>query len=90
MEISQQASISARLNNAKESPLFYKVFSLVSIGITIDAADIYMASSANTTMVQSDFATEAQGSMFLSPGFLGLFLSPVTLAIALAGKQPTN
>ena len=90
MEISQQASISARLNNAKESPLFYKVFSLVSIGIMIDAADIYMASSANTTMVQSDFATEAQGSMFLSAGFLGLVLSPVTLAIAVAGKQPTN
>ncbi|MCI1987111.1 MAG: MFS transporter [Lactobacillus sp.] len=62
------------MNYAKESPLFYKVFTLAGIGIFLDAADVYMASAINTAMMADKFATVAQGSMFLSAGFLGLFV----------------
>ncbi len=73
MEVSD-TSIEQQLNYAKESPLFYKVFTLAGIGIFLDAADVYMASAINTAMIDAQFATVAQGSMFLSAGFLGLFV----------------
>ncbi|MFD1484852.1 MFS transporter [Lacticaseibacillus baoqingensis] len=67
-------TIETQMNYAKESPLFYKVFTLAGIGIFLDAADVYMASAINTAMMNDKFATVAQGSMFLSAGFLGLFV----------------
>lgn len=77
MDLSAEQITITRLNNAKESPTFYKVFTLVGLGLMIDAADVYMASSTNTAMITSKFATEAQGSTFLSAGFLGLFIGSI-------------
>ncbi len=67
-------NLEQQLNYAKESPLFYKVFTLAGIGIFLDAADVYMASAINTAMMNDKFATVQQGSYFLSAGFLGLFI----------------
>ena len=77
MDLSAEQITITRLNNAKESPTFYKVFTLVGLGLMIDAADVYMASSTNTAMITSKFATKAQGSTFLSAGFLGLFIGSI-------------
>ena len=43
MDLSAEQITITRLNNAKESPTFYKVFTLVGLGLMIDAADVYMA-----------------------------------------------
>ncbi|GAO99466.1 MFS transporter [Fructobacillus ficulneus] len=62
-----------RMDTAKESPLFYKVFGLVGAGLILDSADVYMASNINSALVAHHFATLTQGSLFLSAGFFGLF-----------------
>lgn len=71
---SSSLNLETQLNSARETPLFYKVFGLAGAGIMLDAADVYVASAINGAMVASHFATVAQGSLFLSSGFLGLFL----------------
>ncbi|WP_429971639.1 MFS transporter [Fructilactobacillus sp. Tb1] len=63
-----------RLDNTKESKLFKKVFILSSLGMIIDASDVYMAGAVNTAMINSKFSTLAQSSNFISAGFLGLFI----------------
>lgn len=70
-------SLEQQLNTARETPLFYKVFALASAGMILDAADVYMASAINSAMVAQGFATIKQGSLFLSSGFLGLFIGSV-------------
>lgn len=70
-------SLKERMDTAKESPLFYKVFMLVGAGLLLDGSDVYMASNINSTMVATHFATLAQGSMFISAGFLGLFIGSI-------------
>lgn len=67
-------TLETQLNTAKETPLFYKVFILAGAGIMLDAADVYIAGAINGAIVSSGFASIQQGSMFLSSGFLGLFL----------------
>lgn len=74
---SSQQTLSERMDTAKESPLFYKVFMLVGAGLLLDGSDVYMASNINSTMVATKFATLAQGSMFISAGFLGLFIGSI-------------
>ena len=49
-----------RMNDAKESPLFYKVFVLVTLGLMLDASDVYLASATNTAVVKAGFATLGQ------------------------------
>ncbi|MFC6254577.1 MFS transporter [Secundilactobacillus hailunensis] len=71
---SSSLNLETQLNSARETPLFYKVFGLAGAGIMLDAADVYVASAINGAMVASHFATVTQGSLFLSSGFLGLFL----------------
>lgn len=66
--------LESQLNAARETPLFYKVFLLAGAGIMLDAADVYIASAINGAMVASGFASIQAGSLFLSSGFLGLFL----------------
>ena len=66
-----------RMNDAKESPLFYKVFVLVTLGLMLDASDVYLASATNTAVVKAGFATLGQGSLFLSAGFMGLFIGSI-------------
>lgn len=70
-------SLLQRMNNAKESPLFHKVFFLVTLGLMLDASDVYLASATNTAIVKGGFATLNQGSVFLSAGFMGLFIGSV-------------
>lgn len=70
----QSLQLQTRVDQAKESPLFYKVFGLVGAGMMLDAADVYMASAINSTIISTKFATLTQGSFFLSAGFLGLFI----------------
>ncbi len=67
-------TLETQLNLARETPLFYKVFTLASTGMILDAADVYMASAINSTMISEKFASITQGSLFLSAGFLGLFI----------------
>lgn len=67
-------NLETQLNSAKETPLFYKVFGLAGAGIMLDAADVYIAGAINGAITSSGFASIQQGSMFLSSGFLGLFL----------------
>lgn len=71
---SNALSLETQLNTARETPLFYKVFALAGAGMILDAADVYMASAINSTMIAQKFASISQGSLFLSGGFLGLFL----------------
>ncbi|WP_461214154.1 MFS transporter [Lacticaseibacillus sp. GG6-2] len=78
MEISATPmTIDQRMNYGKESRLFYKVFTLASAGMFLDAADVYMASAINTQIVAEKFATTMQSSYFLSAGFLGLFIGAI-------------
>jgi len=76
----QSLQLQTRIDQAKESPLFYKVFALVGAGMMLDAADVYMASAINSTMISAKFATLTQGSFFLSAGFLGLFIGSLVAA----------
>jgi len=59
----------------------------------LDGADVYLASAVNSAIVSTHFATLAQGSVFLSSGFLGLFFGSIFAGFILtrpsAGKIPT-
>lgn len=70
----EESYLQNKLNTSKESPLFYKVFALVVAGMMIDAGDVYMSSAVNADMLAQHFATLKQSSLFLSAGFLGLFI----------------
>ncbi|MBW1605868.1 MFS transporter [Lactobacillus sp. Sy-1] len=74
---SKELTLNQRMNTAKESPLFFKVFMLVGAGLLLDSSDVYMASNINSTIVANKFATISQGSLFLSSGFLGLFIGSI-------------
>ncbi|CAK1251766.1 Sugar phosphate permease (UhpC) [Fructobacillus tropaeoli] len=67
------SQLESRMNTSSASPLFYKVFTLVAAGMILDAADVYLVSAVNSVLLKNHFATLAQGSMFLSAGFMGLF-----------------
>ncbi|WP_341482923.1 hypothetical protein [Nicoliella spurrieriana] len=62
----EKLMLGQRMDTAKESPLFYKVFMLVGAGLLLDSSDVYMASNVNSSMIVSKFATLSQGSAFLS------------------------
>jgi putative MFS transporter len=74
MEVQEARQLSVRLDQTHESPLFYKVFALVSGGMILDAADVYMASAVASTTLKDNWSTMQQNSYFLSSGFLGLFI----------------
>lgn len=76
MEI-QPKQLQSRLDKTQESPLFYKIFALVSGGMILDAADVYMASAVASSTLKSNWSTIQQNSYFLSSGFLGLFIGSV-------------
>ncbi len=73
----EPTALETRLNDARETPLFYKVFVLAGAGMILDAADVYMAGAINSTLIQDKFASISQGSLFLSSGFLGLFIGSI-------------
>ncbi|MCH4249606.1 MAG: MFS transporter [Microbacteriaceae bacterium] len=62
-----------RLDRTRETPMFFKVFALVSAGMMLDAIDVYMASAVASASLKSGWSTLAQNSWFLSAGFAGLF-----------------
>lgn len=64
----------ARVDRTRESPLFYRVFGLVAAGMWLDAVDVYMASAVAGSTLKSGWSTIAQNSLFMSAGFLGLFI----------------
>lgn len=70
----QQGTLQNRLDQTRESPLFYKIFGLVAGGMFLDAADVYMASSVASYTLQTGWSTVQMNSYFLSSGFLGLFI----------------
>ncbi|MFC6322695.1 MFS transporter [Companilactobacillus baiquanensis] len=74
MEIQGATDLQSRIDRTHESPLFYKVFALVSGGMILDAADVYMASAVASTTLKNNWSTIQQNSYFLSSGFLGLFI----------------
>ncbi|WP_416353580.1 MFS transporter [Agrilactobacillus fermenti] len=74
-------TLQQRLDQTKETPLFYKVFGLIAGGMILDAGDVYMASAVNANLTGTNFATLNQGSMFLSAGFLGLFVGSIMAGI---------
>ncbi|MCX8743772.1 MFS transporter [Lactobacillus sp. B3795] len=75
--IDSQNNLGERMDSAKESPLFFKVFSLIGVGLLLDSSDVYMASNVNSSIVATHFASLTQGSMFLSAGFFGLFIGSI-------------
>lgn len=83
------ASLLERLDTTRESPLFYKVFALVSAGMMLDALDVYLASSVTSTVLKDGWSTLQLNSYFLSAGFLGLFIGSVASGYVgdLAGRR---
>lgn len=76
MEIIQASAtkLQKRLDHTVESPLFYKIFWLVSAGMILDAADVYVANAVASTTLKNNWSTIQENSYFLSSGFLGLFI----------------
>ena len=74
-----------RVDRTRESPLFYKVFGLVAAGMWLDAVDVYMASAVASSALDSGWSTIGQNSLFMSAGFLGLFLG--SLAAGFIGDR---
>ena len=74
-----------RVDRTKESPLFYRVFTLVAAGMWLDAVDVYMASAVASSALNSGWSTIEQNSLFLSSGFLGLFIG--SLAAGFIGDR---
>ncbi|WP_282801607.1 MFS transporter [Secundilactobacillus kimchicus] len=73
----QNIGLQTRLDQTRESPLFYKIFGLVAGGMFLDAADVYMASSVASYTLQTGWSTVQLNSLFLSSGFLGLFIGSI-------------
>jgi MFS transporter, putative metabolite:H+ symporter len=63
-----------RLDQTRESPLFRHVFALVAGGMLLDAFDVYLASAVTSAILADGWSTLQLNSLFLSAGFLGLFL----------------
>ncbi|MDN6968052.1 MFS transporter [Oenococcus sp. UCMA 17063] len=70
-------NLEKRIDLTKESPLFYKIFGLVSAGMLLDAADVYMASAVVSSTLKNGWSTIQEDSYFLSAGFLGLFIGSI-------------
>lgn len=64
----QNIGLQTRLDQTRESPLFYKIFGLVAGGMFLDAADVYMASSVASYTLQTGWSTVQLNSLFLSSG----------------------
>ncbi|MBW1605137.1 MFS transporter [Lactobacillus sp. Sy-1] len=82
MDIStSKATLVDQMNHAHESKLFYKIISLVSAGMFLDAVDVYLASAVSSSIVNSHWADAQQNAYFLSSGFLGLFIGSIMAGI---------
>ena len=63
-----------RMDATKPTATFKKVMALTSVGVFVDAMDVYLAGGVKSTLVDTGFATNDQTAAFLSAGFLGLFI----------------
>ncbi len=70
-------NLEKRIDLTKESPLFYKIFGLVSAGMLLDAADVYMASAVVSSTLKNGWSTIQEDSYFLSACFWGLFIGSI-------------
>ncbi|MHA8137568.1 MFS transporter [Lactobacillaceae bacterium Scapto_B20] len=74
-------SLLDQMNHSHESKLFYKIVSLVSAGMFLDAVDVYLASAVASSIVNDHWANAQQNAMFLSSGFLGLFIGSIIAGV---------
>ena len=70
-------NLQRRMDATRETKTFYGIFAMIAAGMILDGADVYLASAVNSAVVSQHFATLAQGSIFLSAGFLGLFIGSI-------------
>jgi putative MFS transporter len=70
----QTMNLTERMAHTQTTPLFYKIFALVSGGMFLDAIDVYMASAVSSYVLKTGWSTLALNTVFLSVGFLGLFM----------------
>ena len=63
-----------RMDATRPTATFKKVMALTSVGVFVDAMDVYLAGGVKSTLVDTGFATNEQTAAFLSAGFLGLFI----------------
>lgn len=74
-------SLKVRMDQIQPTKTFYKIFILVSAGMFLDAIDVYLASGVSSYMLKTGWSTLPLNSIFLSVGFLGLFLGSVFAGI---------
>ncbi len=66
-----------RMDKIQPTKTFYKIFTLVSAGMFLDAIDVYLASGVSSYLLKDGWSTLSLNSTFLSVGFFGLFLGSV-------------
>ncbi|MHA8110288.1 MFS transporter [Lactobacillaceae bacterium Melli_B4] len=82
MDISSaKNSLLDQMNHSHESKLFYKIVSLVSVGMFLDAVDVYLSSAVASSIVNDHWANAQQNAIFLSSGFLGLFIGSIIAGV---------
>ena len=70
-------NLQQRMNAIGETKMFYRVVAMVAAGMLLDGTDVYLAGAINGAIITTHFGTLAQGSIFLSSGFLGLFVGSI-------------
>ncbi|MGL0747037.1 MFS transporter [Secundilactobacillus paracollinoides] len=70
-----------RMNAIQTTKTFRRIFFLTAAGLFLDAMDIYLASGTMSSFTATHFSTTAQNSVFLSLGFLGLFIGSVAAGV---------
>lgn len=83
--VATQATVAANLqhtmNTIQATKTFRHIFFLAATGLFLDAIDLYLASGTMSYFVSTGFSTTMQNSIFLSAGFLGLFIGSVLAGI---------
>ncbi|GAJ27343.1 permease [Liquorilactobacillus sucicola DSM 21376 = JCM 15457] len=72
-----EKSLHVRMDKIQPTKTFYKIFTLVSAGMFLDAIDVYLASGVSSYLLKDGWSTLSLNSAFLSVGFFGLFLGSV-------------
>jgi putative MFS transporter len=77
MAQSYEGFVGASMDDARMSPIHYRVFALIAAGYFFDVADYVILGSLIPDMTQSGFATAAQIATVASATLFGLFLGTV-------------
>ncbi|KRM96189.1 transport protein [Liquorilactobacillus aquaticus DSM 21051] len=70
-------NLHVRMDKIQPTKTFYKIFTLVSAGMFLDAIDVYLASGVSSYLLKDGWSTLSLNSAFLSVGFFGLFLGSI-------------